>query len=146
MEELFLCHFLTREELDIVNKKHVAGAILFLEGGGRAVSYRTDKLLKEGFALFINNVYTGVSLLHVVDDRIEKVGLTESRVTVDEQGIVSVGLLRYRVAGSLCKLVRRALYKVVEGVVVEKRSFICRRADALGNDLFFLLVLILLLV
>ena len=105
MEELLLRRLLTRDELNIVYQEHVRRAVLLFKGRGHSVSYSLDELVYEGLALLIDDLEIGVVLLHMVHYRIEKMRLTESRVTVYEEGVVIARLVCYRVARRLRKLI-----------------------------------------
>ena len=137
MEELFLCGFLTCDKLDIVNHQNVGRSVLLLELGRGVVGDSIDKLVNEGLALLVDDLDIGISLLHMVHNRIEKMGFTKTGVTVEEEGIAVGNIVRYGVANRLCKLVRLTLDEVVEGVFVKECALVVRGVE---NFLNFLLL------
>ena len=142
MEELLLSGLLTCNKLNIIDHQHVCRAVLLLElhcGVGGDGVYQ---LVNKGLALFVNYFKVGILLLHMVHYRIEKVGLTKSRMTVEEEGIAIGNVVCNGVANSLCKLIGFTLDEVVEGIFIKKGALFVGGIEYLLNSLFLALALL----
>ena len=88
MEEFLLRTFLAADELDIVDEKHVRVAVLAAEFRHFGKAERFDQLVGKVVALDIANHHVGIVFLDFVADSVEKMGFSESRVAVEEQGVI----------------------------------------------------------
>ena len=119
MEEFLLRTFLAADELDIVDEQNVRIAVLAAEFRHLGKAERLDQLVGEVVAFDIANHHVGIVLLDFVADRVEKMGFSESRVAVEEQGIVRLG--RIRRDGKACRVrefVGRSDNEGIKGILI----------------------------
>ena len=139
VEKLLLRGDLARNELDIVDEKHVAFAVLVAKILHRFVGQAGDHLVGEVLTLGVDDLDVGIVLFHAVDDRAHQVGFTESAVTVDEKRIVvGCGIVGDRDASRVRKLVGASHNEVFKGVfeVVDGHNTALKRAlDGIILDL-----------
>ena len=119
VEELFLHRLLALEEVDVVHEEEVGLAKAAAEIGGRAILNCGDELVGELLGADEGDAGVGLSFEDVVPDRLHQVGLAESGVAVDEEGVVDLaGGLGDGVGGGGGELVRLSDDEVVERVAI----------------------------
>ena len=111
----FICH-----KLNIVYKKQVAAAVLLLERFKIALCTQIAYIvICEGVGCGIYDIHIWVELFHFAFNGGKKVCFSESRLTVDiKRVIASAGLLYYRLAGCIRKLIVITYYKSVKGMLI----------------------------
>ena len=118
IEKLVLRFLLSREELYIVNKEHFGFSVFILEFIGGIVFYAVNELIYEGFGGYIYYIIFRMTHFDFVFYRVKKVGLAETRFTVDIKGIEIRFSLSYRSARCARKLVAFADDKCIEGIFI----------------------------
>ena len=91
MKERLLGLVFTLQELNVIDQQDVDLAVFSLEGGGSVVLNRVDEVVGEFFGRYIANFDSRVKAKRVVADRVQKVSLAQTRVSVDKQRVVSLG-------------------------------------------------------
>ena len=118
MEELLHRCFFTRQKLDIVNQKNVNIAVNLLERRTLIITDRVNEVIRELLRIHVAHPQIRVQILGVVADRVQQVGLTQTRTAVDEQRVVdNTGLLRHRESACVRKAVGLTNHEGVEGIV-----------------------------
>ena len=118
MEELLHRRLFTRQKLDIVNQQNVNIAVNLLERRTLIVTNRVNEIVRELLRIHVAHPQIRVQILGVVADRVQQVGLTQTRTAVDEQRVVdNAGLLRHRESARVRKAVGLTNHEGVEGVV-----------------------------
>jgi len=106
VEEFLLRLDLAGDELDIVHQQH-RGLPVFLPKLGVAVlPDGADQLVGEVVALDIDDAGLRPALLHQMSDGVQQMGLAQTGIAVDEQGVVALRrLLRHGFGGGVGQLV-----------------------------------------
>ena len=118
MEELLHRRLFTRQELDIVNQQNVNIAVNLLERRTLIITNRVNEIVRELLRIYVAHAQIRVQVLGVVTDRVQQVGLAQTRTAVDEQRVVdNAGLLRHRESTRVCKAVGLANHEGIEGVI-----------------------------
>ena len=117
MEEFFLCAFLSRKELDVVDQEKVSGAVFGAELDGPIVADGVDELVGEPLRGQIDDAVLLEAPADFLSHRMEQVRLPEPDASVDEERVVRpTGQFRDRLAGRFCKLARGADDKALERI------------------------------
>jgi hypothetical protein len=87
MEQFFLGTVLVLEEVNIVYKENIGVPVFCLEGAGPVLLERIDKLVGKVFRGDVDNLVSGI-LVNMVADSLHKVGFSQSRSPVNEEGVV----------------------------------------------------------
>ena len=135
MEELLERRLLVSQELDVVDEQHVDLAVFAVELVDAAFparlvgTQRVDELVGELFARHIAHARAGLLEQRVVADRVEQMGLAQTRSAVDTQGVeVLARAFRHGERHGAREAVRIAGHEGVERVVaVEVRLRVERR-------------------
>ena len=90
VEELLLDPLLVLEELDVVDQQDVVGAVALLEPLDPLVAQRVDEVVHERLRGDVADGHVRGVLADVVRDRVQKVGLAEAGVPVDEERVVGL--------------------------------------------------------
>jgi len=88
VEELRLCSFLSRQELDVVDEQHVDRSVPLAEVDDAVVLHRVDHLVHEALARDVDQAHLGRVAEDVVTDGVHEVRLAEADTAVDEEGVV----------------------------------------------------------
>ena len=132
VEELLLEALFALHELDVVDEEDVAVPVPALEGQGGRGPEGVDEVVHEGLGGDVEDLAAGVVLGHVVADGVEQVGLAETGVAVNEEGVVgTAGRFRHGLGGGVRQAVRRGGDEVLEGefrVELDRRRFPSRPA------------------
>ena len=88
VEEFLLSGGLSRDELNIVDQKNVAAAVLVAELVCHLRRKSLNELSCEILALYVDDLYVRLLFLDLVCDRVKKVGLSETARAVNKEGIV----------------------------------------------------------
>jgi hypothetical protein len=89
MEELGDGLFFVLKKLDVIDEENINVPVAALEGVSLTLLHRVDEIVEEFLRRGVQNVDSLVEGLSIVADGVKKMGLTETRITVDEQGVVS---------------------------------------------------------
>lgn len=119
VEKLLLHRVFARDEVDVVDQKHVHVAVFFLKRQVAVLPQRqrVDELVGEFLAGDVEDVEVRVQLSDLVHNREQQVRFAQPRRAEEEQRVVQLGrMLRHRVGGGLRELVGRADDEVVERV------------------------------
>ena len=126
MEELILCLLLAGNELDIVHQKQIHIAVLVVKFLRSAGLDGPHKLVCKLVTLDVNDALSRVALLDGVADGKQQVGLAETGVAVDKEGIVGLArIVRNRHGGGVGEAVGVAHDEVVKGVARHLRQGVC---------------------
>ena len=118
MEELLHRRLFTRQKLDIVNQKNVNIAVNLLERRPLIVTDRVNEVIRELLRIHVAHPQIRVQILGVMANRVQQVGLTQTRTAVDEQRVIdNAGLLRHRESARVRKAVGLTNHEGVEGIV-----------------------------
>ena len=119
VEELLLQGLLLVHELDVVDEQHVAFPVPPAEGAHVVLCpQRLDELVHEGLGRDVADPHPREVLPYVVPDRLQQMGLSESRGAVHEQGVVGARRrLGYRERRRMRESVGRPDDKGVKGVL-----------------------------
>src|SRR3989442_13165603 len=88
VEELFLCAFFAREELDVVDQEHVDAAIPLAELLALLAADRVDELVRELLARRVRDALLRVSGDHGVSDRVDQMVLSKAGSPGDKRRVV----------------------------------------------------------
>ena len=118
VEEFHLGSFFARDELNVVDEKHVRAAVFLAERLIPAALDREDELIEDLFTFDINDLHVRLAHECTVCDGVHEVRFAETGGAVDEEGID----LHPHVVGNvesrrMCETVRVAHDEVFEGVV-----------------------------
>jgi len=106
VEEFLLRLRFAADELNIVHEQNVRLAVALMKRHRGALRDRIDELVGKIVSLYIDNVHFGIVAVNLVADRVKQMGFTQSRVAVDQQGIVFAGrMVRHRLRRGVRKLV-----------------------------------------
>ena len=118
VEKLLLRRILARDELNVVDQQRIHLAVFVSELLLLLFVYSLDKLIREILALYIGDVCVRIVKQDIVRYRVHEVGLSDSRRSVDEEGVVLLcGMLRDVFRHRMCEHIRFADDEVVEGIV-----------------------------
>ena len=125
MEEFFLRLLLAGDELNIVHQQQVGLTVLLAHLGGFALADGVDQFVGEIVALHVCDLGVGVVAADHIGDGVDQVGLTQTGVTVDQQGVVVLGgMLRDRLGGGVGQLVGRAHHEGLERELVRRKTVV----------------------
>ena len=117
MEELLLELLLALHELDVVDEQHVDLAVATLEVGLLVLADGVDELVEQRLGRDVADPVRRVVVPYVLGDRLQQVGLAQSRAAVDEQRVVATARgLGHRQGGGMCEAVGCSDHERVEGV------------------------------
>ena len=118
VEERLLGLLFALQELDVVDEQDVDVAVALVERGSSVVGDRVDEVVRELLGTHVAHLNALIETLGVVTDRVEQVGLAESRVAVDEERVVGLGRrLGDRDRGGVREPIARTDDEVVEDVL-----------------------------
>ena len=116
MEELLLGLYLAGDELDIVHQQNIRLAVFLPELRVAVFPDGGDQLVGEVVALDVHDAGVRPLLAQGVGDGVQQVGLAQSAVAVDEQGVVVLaGLLRHGLGRGKGQLVLGSHHIRLEG-------------------------------
>ena len=106
MEKFFLCRFLTCDKLNVVYKKHVRFSVFVSELGLCARSDAFYHLICKLIALDIDYRNVRIIFRKLVYNSIKKVSFSESRGSVNKEGVIFAGIIScYRDTSRMCELI-----------------------------------------
>ena len=125
VEELFLRALLARQELDVVEEKHVGRPVTALELERRGVLDGVDHLVHEFLGAHEEDPSAGPDGTDVVPDGVHEVGLAQPHAPVQKERVVArAGLLRHRHSRGVSQLVPAPHDERLECVVGVKDAFV----------------------
>lgn len=91
MEEFILNLFLAGHELHVVHQQKVCLPVLGPEVAATACPNQLNELIDEVIALDVDNFGSRIILPDHVGDGIQQMSLAQTRIAVDQQGVVVLG-------------------------------------------------------
>ena len=138
MEELLLGLLLAGDELDIVHQQEGFLLVFIPEFRGSAAPDGLDQFIGEVHALHQHDAALRAETPGLSGDGVEQVGLAQSAVAVDEQGVEGTGrLFRHTAGGGVGHLVLRAHHVGLkgEGLAVGQRVGVVGPHAVIGGQL-----------
>ena len=122
MKHLLLRTLLTGDKLHIVHQKHVSEPVFFPKLLISALPNGLNELIGEGVPLDVENPKFRVRGVELVGDGVEQMGLAQSRLSVDKQGIVGLPWpVGHREGGGVGELVGGPHHEPLEGILLRTR-------------------------
>ncbi len=131
MEELVLHSFLARDDLYIIDQQYISIPVLLMKIHSFFEFQRPYQFIDERFTRSVDYFHFGVILVYLMFDSFHKVGLAQTRITVDYQRVedlvgvdipcavlVLIILLGNSFAESISQIVRTALYEILKSKAV----------------------------
>ena len=119
MEKFLLRTLFAGDKLDIVDEEQICHAVFAAEGLHVAFLDGGDQFVGEIFALDIDDAEIRMVLVHDIADCVQQVGLAQTGLAIDKQGIVvfrrAVG---HRDGSGMGKFVGRTDDKVFKGIFI----------------------------
>ena len=119
MEKLFLAVLLTSRKLNVIDQNQIAAITILVSKFIHLLGFESfDQLIHKLLSREIGNASPWVSRFNMVGNGMEEVGLTQTRRSIKEKGVVVLSrLLRDGNCGSVGKLVTGANNERGEGMV-----------------------------
>ena len=106
MEEFILDLFLAGHELHVVHQQKVCLPVFGPEVAATACPNQLNELIDEVIALDVDDFSSRIILPDHVGDGVQQVGLAQTGIAVDQQGVVVLGgMLRHRHRGGVGQLI-----------------------------------------
>ena len=106
VEKLFLCAFLGRDELDIIQEEDIHVAIAAFKILSLSAAHRINELVGESFASDVEDIGPGVLGVNVGSDSSKQVSFSEADAPVDKKRVVSfTWLFNHSLSRCMSKLV-----------------------------------------
>ena len=116
VEKLVLCLLLARHELNVVHQQQVRLPVLHAEVLALAAADGVHKLVDEIVALDIDDAGIRLFFHDLMGNGVDEVGLSQTAVTVNEQGVVVLCRLGgHRLGGGKGQLIGGTHHKVLKG-------------------------------
>ena len=119
MEHLLLGGVPAGDELHVVHEEHVGAPVLLPELRVAPLSDGLDELVGEGVPLDVDHLVLRVVFVDGVGDGVQQVGLAQTGLPIDEQGVIALArVVGHRPGGGVGKFVGGAHHEALEGVLL----------------------------